>query len=446
MSVDYMNLQGKKCPCGKEHSLTIDKVIIGKGAINEIPKILNEYKCTKPFILSDIYTEEAAGKSVKELLKSEKISFSEYVFQSENLKPDEKSVGSAVMHFDNSCDIIIAAGSGVINDIGKILSTLTNKKYIIVATAPSMDGYASLGSSMEMDGVKTSLNSRCPDVIIGDTDILKNAPLKMLKSGLGDMLAKLISIGEWRISSLISGEYYCENVAKLMRNAVKRCTDNAEGLLKRDEKAVEAVFEGLVIAGAAMAYAGISRPASGVEHYFSHIWDMRGLEFGTKVDFHGIQCAIGTLYASKLYDEIRAFKPNKEQAKEQALRFMENFSLEDYHTELKEFIGEPALTMIELEKKEKKYDKAKHRERLDIILNNWDEIIKIIEEEIPSSEYIEKLLILIDAPKTVEDIGLKKDILPMTFKATKDIRDKYVLSRLCFDLGIIDKMCNILKE
>ena len=99
-----------------------------------------------------------------------------------------------------------------------------------------------------------------------------------------------------------------------------------------------------------------------------------------------------------------------------------------------------------MKRRKKKYDKAKHRERLDIILNNWDEIIKIIEEEIPSSEYIEKLLILIDAPKTVEDIGLKKDILPMTFKATKDIRDKYVLSRLCFDLGIIDKMCNILKE
>ncbi len=347
MSVNYIKLNANKCDCGKEHTLSIDKVLIGKGTVREITSVIHSYNASKPFLLSDKNTEEAAGKYVKELLKNEKISFSEYVFQAESLKPDEKSVGSAVMHFDSSCDIIIAVGSGVINDIGKILSTITNKKYVIIATAPSMDGYASLGSSMEMDGVKTSLNSRCPDVIIGDTDILKNAPLKMLKSGLGDMLAKLISIGEWRISSLISGEYYCEKVAALMRNAVKRCTDNAEGLLKRDENAVEAVFEGLIIAGAAMAYAGISRPASGVEHYFSHIWDMRGLEFGTNIDFHGIQCAIGTLYTSKLYDELRAFKPNKEAA----LSFMENFSLENYHKELKEFMGNPALTMIELEKR-----------------------------------------------------------------------------------------------
>ena len=440
MSVDYINLTEKACECGKEHVLSIDKVIIGKGKVSEIISVIRSCEAVKPFILSDKNTEEAAGKQVKELLKSENIPFSEYVFKYESLKPDEKSVGSAVMHFDNSCDILIAIGSGVINDIGKILSTLTNKKYVIIATAPSMDGYASLGSSMELDGVKTSLNSRCPDVIIGDTDILKKAPLKMLKSGLGDMLAKLISIGEWRISSLISGEYYCERVASLMRNAVKRCTDNAEGLLKRDEKAVEAVFEGLIIAGAAMAYAGISRPASGVEHYFSHIWDMRGLEFGTNVDFHGIQCAIGTFYAAKLYDELRAFKPNKEAA----LSYMENFSLENYHEELKSFMGESALTMIELEKKENKYGKEKHKERLEIIIKNWDKIIKIIEEEIPESAYIENLLTLIDAPKKAEDIGIEKEILPMTFKATKDIRDKYVLSRLCFDLGIIDFMCEAL--
>ena len=100
--------------------------------------------------------------------------------------------------------------------------------------------------------------------------------------------------------------------------------------------------------------------------------------------------------------------------------------------------------MIELEKKEQKYSVQRNKERLNIILENWDKIVKIITEEIPESAYIEKLLNIIDAPKTVEDIGLEKDILPMTFKATKDIRDKYVLSRLCFDLGIIEEMSALL--
>ena len=63
-----------------------------------------------------------------------------------------------------------------------------------------------------------------------------------------------------------------------------------KGISKQYER-TQAVFDGLVIGGIAMAYAGVSHPASGVEHYFSHVWDMRGLEFGTKVDLHGIQCA-----------------------------------------------------------------------------------------------------------------------------------------------------------
>ena len=440
MSVDYIKLNGEKCPCGKEHSLTIESVYTGKGAVYKLPEALSGYK--KVFILCDTNTYEAAGKLVKSILDENGIENKQYIFPDKHLKPDEKAVGSAVMHFDNSCDAIVGVGSGVINDIGKILSSISNRRYIIVGTAPSMDGYASLGSSMDLDGVKTSVNSRCPNVIIGDTDILKNAPIKMLKSGLGDMMAKLISIAEWRIAHILVGEYYCENVAKLMRSAVKRCTDNAEGLLKRDEEAVEAVFEGLVIGGAAMAYAGISRPASGIEHYFSHVWDMRGLEFGEKTDFHGIQCAVGTLYAAKLYEKLIKVTPDKEKA----IKFTESFDLDAYNASLRNFLGKGADTMIELEKKEQKYSLTKHRERLDKIIDNWDEIIKIIKEEIPSAEYIENLLSVIDAPKTAEDIGLTSDILPRTFNATKDIRDKYVLSRLCWDLGISEEFAESLKN
>ena len=84
-----------------------------------------------------------------------------------------------------------------------------------------MDGYASATSSMTRDGLKVSINTKAADVIIGDTDILKNAPLKMLRAGLGDMIAKYVSICEWRIASVITGEYYCEEVAQLIRDALR---------------------------------------------------------------------------------------------------------------------------------------------------------------------------------------------------------------------------------
>jgi len=424
------------CPCGKAHKLSVNKIISGSGAVNALPGILTEYGAKYAFVLSDIHTFEAAGRKVCGLLDENGIEHIGYSYDDEHVKPDEESVGRAVMFFDKKCDIIIGIGSGVINDIGKILSNISGKPYIIVGTAPSMDGYASDSSSMTRNGLKISLSSRAADVIIGDTDILVNAPLKMMKSGLGDMIAKYVSICEWRISNLINGEYYCEKIAGLVRTALKRCTDNASGLLKRDPDAVEAVFEGLVISGLAMNYAGVSRPASGVEHYLSHVWDMRSIEFGTAEDFHGIQCAVGTLITAKMYEKLRDVTPDRDKA----LAYAGSFDFEKWSCELRSFLGRSAESMIALEAKERKYDVEKHAKRLDVIISEWDKIMQIIDEEMPSSDEIENLLDTIDAPKKVSDIGIEEEIVPMTFKAAKDIRDKYVLPRLFWDLGILDEI------
>lgn len=426
----------EKCACGKIHRSTLEDYVIGKGVISTLPDYVKKYSGKKAFLMADVNTYPVAGDKIRELLGESGIECVSYTFNEKQLEPDEKSVGSVIMHYDTDCDIIIALGSGVINDIGKIISKMTGNPYIIVATAPSMDGYASNSSSMAMDGVKVSLPTKCPNVIIGDIDILKTAPVHMSKSGLGDMLAKYVSICEWRISNLINDEYYCEKVADCVRLALKKCVDNADGLLKRDETSLAAVFEGLIISGMAMEYAGISRPASGVEHYLSHVWDMRGLAFGTKVDLHGIQCAVGTRYAIKVYEQIKQMKPDAKKG----IAYAEGFDFEDWKKQLRQFIGQGAETMIALEAKEQKYNVEKHRARVAKIVDNWENVLGIIADELPSSAEFDKILDTIEAPKTAAEIGVDESIVPMTFKASKDIRDKYVLSRLAWDMGVIDEL------
>ena len=420
--------------------MDMDDVLIGKGVVYKLPDLIIKYKAEKPFVLADKNTFAAAGELVCRILTENHINFSKYVFSDEQLEPNEEAVGSAVMHYDASCDLVIGVGSGVINDIGKILSNITGHKYIVVGTAPSMDGYASATSSMNMDGLKVSLNTRAADVVIGDTDILKTAPLHMLKSGIGDMLAKYVSIAEWRIAHIITGEYYCEQVAELIRNALDKCVANAEGLLKKDDKAIEAVFEGLVIGGIAMAYAGVSRPASGVEHYFSHIWDMRGLEFGTQVDLHGIQCAMGTWQAVQLYEKLKTLTPDEMKAKE----YVMNFSYANWKSELRAFLGNSAETMITQEERENKYNKSTHSARFARIAENWDNILQILNEELPSVKRMAEIMETIGISKDLQTIGVDSQTAKMTFKSTKDIRDKYVLSRLAWDLGILDELCELL--
>ena len=426
------------CACGKEHKSDIKKLIVGAGAVKALPDELKALGCKRAFLLADVNTYKAAGETVTALLEAGDVLYSKYVFPQEHLEPDEWAVGSAVMHFDRRCDTVVAVGSGVVGDVAKILANTAGAAYIIVATAPSMDGYASATSSMAMDGVKVTLPSKCADVVIGDTDILKNAPMEMLISGLGDMIAKYISICEWRIANIITGEYYCEKIADMVREALKSCVENADKLLLRDGEAVEAVFRGLVLAGQAMAYAGCSRPASGIEHYFSHVWDMRALEFGESASTHGIQCAIATLMSARLYERIKQLTPDVDAAKVYA----ESFDYSSWSNELSAFLGKGADAMIALEAKEGKYSVEKHSARIEVIASHWDEIIGVINEEIPDSARIEELLLRIGCPTSPAEIGIDAYTLPTTFKATKDIRDKYVLSRLAFDLGVIDELSN----
>ncbi len=423
-----------KCSCGRVHNAAVDDYVIEKGAVKYLPAYIKKYGARKPFAVFDVNTFSAAGEAVCKVLESSGMEYGKYVFESEHLEPNENALGSLMMHYDTSCDIIVAVGSGVINDLCKLLAKISGHCYIIVATAPSMDGYASVTSSVIMDGLKYSIGNRCANVIIGDIDILKNAPERMLTAGLGDVLAKYISIADWRIAHIVTEEYYCENVADMVRQALKRCVDNCELLLKRDDGAVKAVFEALILSGVAMNYAQVTRVASGVEHSISHIWDMRGEEFKTATELHGIQCAIGTLYAARIYDMLRRLTPDAEKAR----KFVSEFDFDTYSEKLREYMGRPAEGMIAKEAIDGKYRSKAHAVRLGRMLDNWDEIQTIINDEVPTVAEIERILDAIKCPKSSDEIGIPTSELPMTYAATKDIRDKYVQSRVCFDLGIID--------
>lgn len=419
------------CDCGKIHSKGITKAVVEKGAVTALPDLLRELNAEKAYVVSGEDTFLAAGQKVIDVLEKNGFTYTLHIIGPSPVIPNERAVGSALMHLPKSCDCIIGIGSGVINDTCKIIAAATGKKYIIVGTAPSMDGYASPSSSMERDGFKISLDSTFAYAVIGDLDILCKAPQRMLCAGMGDMIAKYISLCEWKISNIINGEYFCPLVYKIMKTALDKCVSNAESFIKREPKGVKSVMEGLIIAGIAMQYAGVSRPASGTEHYYSHIWDMRSLAFGTKADLHGIQCGVATLSTLKIYEKIKTIVPDREKA----LEAVKNFDIDRWNSYLYEFIGPAASLMAQQEKREKKYDPEKHRSRLETIIEKWDEILAVI-NELPSYDEIYSLMKGIDAPTDASEFGVTPEQERITFSMTKDVRDKYISSRLFWDLGI----------
>ena len=428
---DLMENDGAVCPsCGKRHDGLLRDYIAEENAILRLPSLLEKYGCKKPFVLCDPNTYRAAGKQVEKVLKESGIAFSLHIMAEEKPAPDEKTVGEALMYCEPSCDAVIAVGGGVLNDTCKIIAAAKNAPDIIVATAPSMDGFASASSSMERSGLKISLNSKCPDAVIADPEILIHAPKRMILSGIGDILAKYVSLVEWEIARVLVGDYYCETVAEIVRDSLAQCVRDAKSAVNGDKKAVLSVMEALVISGLAMNYAGISRPASGMEHYISHIVDMRALEWGTPSDFHGIQCAVATLTTVRAYEKLFAVLPDHEKAKKAVAAWND----EKWNAYLREKLGRGAESIISGETKERKYDKEKHAVRLEKILNGWSGLCDIV-KKLPSSAELERFMKDIGHPTEPEELGLTEKQWDEAFLMAKDIRDKYVLGRLLWDLG-----------
>lgn len=437
MDYSLESLIGKEeflCKCGKTHSAHLKDALVDFGAAKKTAGFVRKYGGTKAYIITDKNTFAAAGERVIKSLDDSGIKYKIHVFKEERLETDEKIIGSAVLHFDYECDIIISIGSGVINDTGKILARQKNLPYIIVGTAPSMDGYASSTSSVIRDGLKVSIDSKCPDVVIGDLDVLCSAPIEMIRSGLGDILAKYISLCEWKISNLVTGEYYCEEIAAMVRSALRKCVENADGITSREPSAVKAVMEGLILSGIAADYAGISRPVSGVEHYYSHLWDMRAQEFGTPASLHGIQCGIGTVLSAEKYERLKNITPDREKAK----AHFSSFDLNAWLEKIRAYLGKAGDVMIENAPSSERYNKEKHEQRLENIINNWDEILETVEKEIPPCDEIIGILKMIEAPASSAGIDIPESENELTFLMTKDIRDKYILSTLLFDLGVTE--------
>ena len=171
-----------------------------------------------------------------------------------------------------------------------------------------------------------------------------------------------------------------------------------------------------------------------MEHYISHIIDMRGVEFGTTFDLHGIQCGIATVTSLRLYEKLREIE---QPDKEVALRFVQSFQYENWAAFLRKHLGKSAEAMIALEEKEHKYDPASHEKRLNLILENWSKLREFM-MQLPTAAQVENLLRSIGAPTRFEEIGITAEEEKNAILMSKDIRDKYVGTRLLWDLGLLD--------
>jgi len=430
---DYL-CRNFSCDCGREHSANIEKVIIENRAIEKIPEVLNSGGYDKVFMVADKNTYNVAGLQVEKIITDSNIKLYKHIFiRDEDLVPDEKAIAEFLINYCNETDVILAVGSGVINDLCKFMSFKLNVPYIIVATAPSMDGYASTATPLTINGLKVTLPATLPKAIIGDIDILKGASMEMIRAGFGDVAGKYSAINDWKLGRIVNDEYYCDYVADLVMHSLKKCMETADGLQKRDDNSIRNLMECLLLTGITMSFIGNSRPASGSEHHLSHFVEMVYMFDGKEAPLHGIKVGFNTIATSYIREKISKLKPDLGEIMKKASEFDTEKWLED----VKKLFRRSAPDVIRLNEKEGINLYEKRMERAKRIVNRWNEIVDTLNEA-PSHKEIRDVLQRIGAPVTLKELGVDRETFLNGLVYAKEIRNRYTVLQLAWDLGVLN--------
>ncbi len=303
-----------RCECGRTHDLTVRRFVYDAAAIDRLPDIVQQ--CAGLFmravVVADSRTWEVCGRRALAALKQARKEVNEVVVaDGEHGTPvcDDATFQTLLARLrEVKPDVLVAVGSGVVNDLCKWTSFELGIPYLVVATAASMNGYAAANVAATVSGVKVLLEARPPLAVIAEPRTIAGAPHEMTEAGFGDTIAKHQSNTDWWMNHRLFGEYYCEFCAGIVADLEPLYLDRPGKIKEGDASAVEGLFAALFWSGVAMTLVGTSAPASGGEHLLSHTLDMIASVRGRRHDLHGRQVGVGTILSAALYERILAIE------------------------------------------------------------------------------------------------------------------------------------------
>lgn len=427
-----------KCSCGRTHSTGLEGCTVGAGVLTSLVDYVEKYGFKKVYVACDEITYGIAGEKVMNILHDANIDAKAHVFTGGRFIPNEESLGKLMIDAPRDLDLVVAVGTGSINDMCRFFSYQMNVPYAIVATAAPMDGFASSGAALMVDNIKQTIPAQTPLFIIGDTDILCGAPARMISAGLGDLLGKFTCLNDWRISKIINDEYYCDTVVNLVKDCIENVLTNADKAASRDPRVIGDIMEGLVLTGVAMSFVGNSRPAAGCEHHLNHYWEAIEIQNGQIPVLHGIEVGLAEVVILKMTEFLRESRPDFDAARAKA----KQYDQAAWEAKMKEVYGTASDAIIELEHESKKNEPEGRLKRIDKIEENWDEIVKLMNDYMPTSDRMIEILKSLDAPYFPSQVGFSDEMLYNALVYGKENRARYTMLSMMGDLGVLEDLAN----
>jgi len=302
----------RKCTCGNAHvEPRIETIEIHDEAIGNAAKYLKTKDFRHPVMVVDANTVAAAGKRLAQLLTENHMSCTVVSLspnENGDVLADEKAIVQVLLESPKDADVFLAVGAGTIHDITRFVSFKLGVPFVAVPTAPSVDGFNSMGSPLIIKGIKTTYQLQSPIAVFADLAVLKEAPLAMRAAGFGDMLAKFTSLLDWRFSHIMKDEPFCPLSYQITEHALQQCITHMDAIATGTKAGIYKLMESLIVSGLSMLLTGNSNSASGGEHHVSHVWEMAAIKDNKKQQLHGAKVGVTSILIAQRYkSEFREF-------------------------------------------------------------------------------------------------------------------------------------------
>jgi glycerol-1-phosphate dehydrogenase [NAD(P)+] len=411
---------------------------LGSGVLGRTPQIFRELFRDRPvFIVADTNSLRVAGETVLNAFRAAGHPCAEpFVYTDPALLAEYSCVTQLEQALGSVDAVPVAVGSGTINDLVKLVAHRLQRPYLVVATAASMDGYTAFGASITFQGSKQTFACPAPAGVVADLEVIAGAPKDMTSAGYADLLAKITAGADWLLADALGEEPIAIEAWNIVQGGLRAAVADPAGVRSGDREAIRQLTEGLLLGGFAMQSAQSSRPASGAEHQFSHLWDMQHHTFNGEAPSHGFKVAIGTLAVSALYEHLLQLPLDKFDVAQACSRWPKPETLP---TTIRRVLGIGKLAEKAIEESGAKHSTpAALRKQLETVARLWPHLkLRLREQLLPFSE-LQRKLNEAGAPTEPEQIGISRQRLRDSFLQAYYIRRRFTVLDLAARTGLLE--------
>lgn len=415
-------------------------LVTAEGAVGLVPERFHaSWPDSSPLLVADHNTWQAAGKAVKYAFSQAGYTTVQVLLfdEPQQVHADQAHVDAVKQRLGREDLVAVAIGAGSLNDIVKLASYESKRGYCCVPTAPSVDGYTSPNAPITIQGFKQTIACAPPQLVVADVTVLRNAPISMISSGYGDLVAKITGGADWLIADALGVEQIDRKVWDMVQLPLRGRIASPQALLSRDPVIIDNVFSGLVETGLAMVLFGNSRPASGSEHLLSHVWEMKGLSFEGELVSHGHKVAMGTLITTAMMTRILELPLDAIVA---TWNRNPGISFDAQQVALEASLGEKLDSDMLQITKGKYCEGVRLQERRDRIASQWSNMQQRLRKQLVEFEELRKMLQQAACPVQPAEIGLDRTMVRYGMVKARIIRSRYTVFDLAYECGILDSL------